>query len=288
MFWILAMALNDSLLDVRGLRVRFPGRDGEPVEVVKGIDFTVGTEKVALVGESGSGKSLTARALLGLVPHPGQVIAEHLRFGGNELLGLSARQWQALRGTRLSLVLQDPKYSLNPVLKVGAQVEEALVLHTRLGRRERREKVLHMLDAVGLPNPTALYNSYPHQLSGGMGQRVMLAAMLINDPRVLIADEPTSALDSSLRDQMLELIMGLVEQRGMGLLLISHDLPLVAKYCDRVMVMYRGQIVDRCQAAELATASHPYTRTLWNCRPSALSYGHALPTLDRSVLEERP
>lgn len=282
------MALDDSLLEVRGLRVWFPGRDGEPIEVVKGIDFTVGTEKVALVGESGSGKSLTARALMGLVPRPGQVTAEHLRLGGSELLGLSARQWQALRGTRLSLVLQDPKYSLNPVLKVGTQVEEVLVLHTRLGRHERREKVLDMLEAVGLPNPTALYDRYPHELSGGMGQRVMLAAMLINDPRVLIADEPTSALDSGLRDQMLELIMGLVEQRGMGLLLISHDLPLVAKYCDRVLVMYRGQIVDQCRAVELATANHPYTRTLWSCQPSARSYGHSLPTLNRSVLEERP
>jgi peptide/nickel transport system ATP-binding protein len=286
------MALDDSLLDVRGLRVRFAGRDGESVEVVKGIDFKVGTERVALVGESGSGKSLTARALLGLVPRPGQVTAEHLRLGGTELLGLNAKQWQALRGTRLSLVLQDPKYSLNPVLKVGTQVEEVLVLHTLLGRRERREKVLEMLDAVGLPNPSALYDSYPHELSGGMGQRVMLAAMLINDPRLLIADEPTSALDSGLRDQMLELIMGLVEQRGMGLLLISHDLPLVAKYCERVLVMYRGKLVDQCRAEELATSAHPYTSTLWNCRPSALSYGQVLPTLERGLLdrnlEQRP
>ncbi|WP_397452919.1 ABC transporter ATP-binding protein [Pseudomonas sp. NA-150] len=280
------MALNDGLLDVRGLRIGFPGYDGTSVEVVKGIDFSVGTEKVALVGESGSGKSLTARALLGLIPRPAQVSAEHLRLGDSDLLGLSARQWQALRGTRLSLVLQDPKYSLNPVLKVGKQVEEVLVLHTRLGRRERREKVLEMLDAVGLPNPSALYDTYPHELSGGMGQRVMLAAMLINDPRLLIADEPTSALDSHLRDQMLELIMDLVEQRGMGLLLISHDLPLVAKYCDRVLVMYRGQIVDRCHAVELAAASHPYTRTLWSCRPSAASHGQLLPTLSRQLLEE--
>ncbi|GFM84895.1 ABC transporter ATP-binding protein [Pseudomonas cichorii] len=281
------MVRDETLLDVRGLRVGFPGPDAQRIDVVKGIDFTVGTEKVALVGESGSGKSLTARALLGLVPRPGLVSAGHLRLGGNDLLGLSEKQWQTLRGTRLSLVLQDPKYSLNPVLKVGTQVEEVLVLHTRLGRRERREKVLEMLDAVGLPNPAALYDLYPHELSGGMGQRVMLAAMLINDPRVLIADEPTSALDSSLRDQMLDLIMGLVEERGMGLLLISHDLPLVAKYCDRVLVMYRGNIVDRCRASELATASHPYTKTLWNCQPSAQSYGQPLPTLDRSLLEER-
>ncbi|KPX39349.1 Dipeptide transporter dppD-like protein [Pseudomonas syringae pv. helianthi] len=170
----------------------------------------------------------------------------------------------------------------------GLGFEEALVLHTRLGRRERREKVLHMLEAVGLPDPLAIYDRYPHELSGGMGQRVMLAAMLINDRRLLIADEPTSALDSGLRDQILELILGLVEQRNMGLLLISHDLPLVARYCDRALVMYRGRIVDRCKAAGLATASNPYTQTLWRCQPSALSYGHALPTLDRSLMETLP
>ncbi|MBX8498654.1 ABC transporter ATP-binding protein [Pseudomonas lijiangensis] len=280
------MARDETLLDVRGLRIGFPGPDGQRIDVVKGIDFTLGTEKVALVGESGSGKSLTARALLGLVPRPARVSAEHMRLGGDDLLRLNEKQWQTLRGTRLSLVLQDPKYSLNPVLKVGTQVEEVLVLHTRLGRRERREKVLDMLDAVGLPDPVSLYDRYPHELSGGMGQRVMLASMLINDPRVLIADEPTSALDSNLRDQMLDLIMGLVEERGMGLLLISHDLPLVSRYCDRVLVMYQGNIVDRCRASELATASHPYTKTLWNCQPSALSYGHPLPVLDRSLLEE--
>ncbi|MBN6717208.1 ABC transporter ATP-binding protein [Pseudomonas capsici] len=280
------MVRDETLLDVRGLHIGFPGPDGQRIDVVKGIDFTLGTEKVALVGESGSGKSLTARALLGLIPRPAQITAAHMRLGGTDLLGLNEKQWQTLRGTRLSLVLQDPKYSLNPVLKVGTQVEEVLVLHTRLGRRERREKVLEMLDAVGLPDPASLYDRYPHELSGGMGQRVMLASMLINDPQVLIADEPTSALDSNLRDQMLDLIMGLVEERGMGLLLISHDLPLVARYCDRVLVMYRGNIVDRCQASELATASHPYTRTLWNCQPSARSYGHPLPVLDRSLLEE--
>ena len=280
------MVRDETLLDIRGLRIGFPGTDGQRIDVVKGIDFTLGTEKVALVGESGSGKSLTARALLGLIPRPAQITAAHMRLGGTDLLGLNEKQWQTLRGTRLSLVLQDPKYSLNPVLKVGTQVEEVLVLHTRLGRRERREKVLEMLDAVGLPDPASLYDRYPHELSGGMGQRVMLASMLINDPQVLIADEPTSALDSNLRDQMLDLIMGLVEERGMGLLLISHDLPLVARYCDRVLVMYRGNIVDRCQASELATASHPYTRTLWNCQPSARSYGHPLPVLDRSLLEE--
>ncbi|MCR8717080.1 ABC transporter ATP-binding protein [Pseudomonas syringae] len=282
------MADEQPLLNVKGLRIGFPGPGSELIEVVKSIDFSVGTEKVALVGESGSGKSLTARALLGLVASPGQVTAEQMSLAGDDLRSLTAKQWQGLRGTRLSLVLQDPKYSLNPVLKVGTQVAEALVLHTRLGRRERREKVLDMLEAVGLPNPLALYDSYPHELSGGMGQRVMLAAMLINDPRLLIADEPTSALDSGLRDQILELILGLVEQRNMGLLLISHDLPLVARYCERALVMYRGQIVDRCHAAELATASNPYTRTLWSCQPSARTYGQPLPTLDRKLIEELP
>jgi peptide/nickel transport system ATP-binding protein len=156
-----------------------------------------------------------------------------------------------------------------------------MTLHGKATAATRRDRIRDMLSAVGLDATRRILDAYPHQLSGGMGQRVMLAMMLINGPRLLIADEPTSALDAGLRDQVLELMMNLVEKRRMGLLLISHDLPQVARYCERVLVMYQGRIVDRCSAASLAQASHPYTRTLWNCRPSGRTYGTELPVLDR-------
>ncbi len=245
----------------------------------------MGQERLALVGESGSGKSLTARALMGLLPPPLQLQAQRLTLGGEDLTRLNERQWNRLRGNKVAMVMQDPKHALNPTQQIGRQVEEPLLLHTRLGRAERREKVLDMLAAVGLPDPVALRQRYPHQLSGGMGQRVMLAIALINDPQLLIADEPTSALDHQMRDQVLQLIENLVEQRNMGLILISHDLQQVAHYCERVLVMYKGELLDQLPADRLATATHPYTRTLWSCRPSRETHGKQLPVLDRVLLE---
>ena len=187
-----------------------------------------------------------------------------------------------MRGAGMAMILQDPRYALNPVLSVGAQIDESLRLHQKLGSAERSERVLDIMEAVGLPEPQRLRHAYPRHLSGGMGQRVMLAIMLVNGPRLLIADEPTSALDAALREQVLELMTMLVETRRMGLLLISHDLQQVARYCDRALVMFQGRIVDVRKAGELSTASHPYTRTLWSCRPSAASYGTMLPELDRT------
>jgi peptide/nickel transport system ATP-binding protein len=190
-----------------------------------------------------------------------------------------------LRGARAGLVLQDPRFALNPVQTIGRQVEEPLLLHSRLGKAERRSRALDMLAAVGLDNPAEVYRLYPGELSGGMGQRVMIAAMLIGGPMLLVADEPTSALDQELRDQVLELLTRLVQERGMGLLLISHDLQQVARFADRALVMYRGRIVDEQPAASLSRSDHPYTRTLWECRPSAATYGTRLPTLRREALE---
>jgi peptide/nickel transport system ATP-binding protein len=281
--WILVMGIDNRLLIADRLSVLLPAP--QPVALVKEISFSMGQERLALVGESGSGKSLTARALMGLLPPPLQVRAQRLTLGGDELTQLNERQWNRLRGTKVAMVMQDPKHALNPTQPIGKQVEEPLLLHTRLGRAERREKVLDMLAAVGLPDPTALRQRYPHQLSGGMGQRVMLAIALINDPQLLIADEPTSALDHQMRDQVLQLIENLVEQRNMGLILISHDLQQVAHYCERVLVMYKGELLDQLPADQLAAATHPYTRTLWSCRPSRETHGKPLPVLDRALLE---
>lgn len=254
-------------------------------ELVKSISFSLGRERVALVGESGSGKSLTARSLMGLLSPALVLQAETLSIAGENALTLNERRWNTLRGSQLAMVMQDPKYALNPMRTIGWQVAEPLKLHARLSRAEIKEKVCEMLDAVGLPQPAQLMQRYPHQLSGGMGQRVMLAIALIADPQFLIADEPTSALDHAMRDQVLALIRRLVEQRNMGLLLISHDLQQVSEHCERVMVMYQGEILDTLPADELPRATHPYTRTLWSCRPSKATQGQPLPVLDRAALE---
>ncbi|KMV72641.1 peptide ABC transporter ATP-binding protein [bacteria symbiont BFo2 of Frankliniella occidentalis] len=260
--------------------------EGRPL--VDGISFEIGKERVALVGESGSGKSLTARSLMGLLAPSLSLNASQLSLAGNDLRHLKPSQWQSLRGGKVAMVMQDPKYALNPSKTIGWQVEEPLLLHRKLSRRQRQEKVLAMLEAVGLANPHQLIKRYPNQLSGGMGQRIMLAIALITDPEFLIADEPTSALDHAMRDQVLSLIQDLVAQRDMGLLLISHDLQQVADHCQRVMVMYQGKILDRLAAKELSQATHPYTQTLWACRPSLATKGKRLPTLDRAALEGYP
>ncbi|WJW95784.1 ABC transporter ATP-binding protein [Enterobacter pseudoroggenkampii] len=254
--------------------------DYPAARVVNNLSFTLGNERLALVGESGSGKSMSARALMGLVRKPGIVSANRLNVLGNDLLNLSSRRWQALRGNGIAMVLQDPRYALNPVKSVAAQLDEALTLHQRLPRSERQARIHDIIRAVGLSEN--VLSRYPGELSGGMGQRVMIAIALVNNPQVLIADEPTSALDARLRSQILELLVQQCEERRMAMLLISHDLPLVAEHCDRVLVMYQGEKVDEMEASQLPQATHPYTRTLWTCRPDAHTYGQMLPTLDRS------
>ena len=267
--------MTEPRLSVEGLNIDYPG-----ARVVNQMRFTLGNERLALVGESGSGKSMTARALMGLVRKPGIVSAKRLNVLGRDVLSLNAKGWRALRGNDIAMVLQDPRYALNPVKTVYAQLEEALTLHQRLSRRERQEKIEAAVLAMGLD--VRVLNRYPGELSGGMGQRVMIAIALINDPQILIADEPTSALDARLRNQILELLVTQCEQRHMAMLLISHDLPLVAQHCHRVLVMYQGNGVDEMAACELPQATHPYTRTLWTCRPNAQTYGQMLPTLDRT------
>lgn len=272
--------MTGPLLDIQGLNVTFPTRDGV-ASVVKDLSLRMGQEKVGIVGESGSGKSMTAKAILGLVKPPGRVTAARMALNGMDLGSLSPRQWRELRGTRMSMILQDPKFSLNPVIAVGHQIEETLLLHASLGKSVRRERALHILRAVGMDDPLRVYRSYPHELSGGMGQRVMIAMMLIASPELLIADEPTSALDVIVREQVLRLLDTLAAERKFGLILISHDLPMVARFCDRILVMYRGRVVETVRASELGNARHPYTRGLLSCLPSPGNRGRPLANLVR-------
>ena len=271
-----------ALLEIEGLRVSFPTPTGR-AEVVRGISFTLGRERLGIVGESGSGKSMTGRAILRLVRPPGRQSAERMIFDGIDLAAQSERQMRRLRGARISMIMQDPKFSLNPVMTVGEQIAEALRVHERLPRRALRQRVIEMLDAVRIHEPEHVARLYPHEVSGGMGQRVMIAMMLIPRPDLLIADEPTSALDVSVQAQVLDLIDDLVRESGMGLILISHDLGLVSRYCDRILVMNAGEIVESCAAGDLQHARHPYTRGLIASVPRMEETRDVLPVLDRSA-----
>lgn len=270
-------------LCIEDLTITFPTPRGL-VQVVKSLSFDMGTERIGIVGESGSGKSMTARAILGLVRHPGIVQAKQLSFNNQDLRQLSPKQWRAIRGRRIAMIMQDPKFSLNPVQRVGPQIAESALLHHVFSRKQQRHKVLAMLENVGIDYPERIYKAYPHHLSGGIGQRVMIAAMLMSEPELLIADEPTSALDVMVRGQVLDVIDEQVRQRGMGLLMISHDLSMVANFCDRVLVMYQGEIVDSCAAKDLYQSTHPYTQGLLNCLPRAENRHQPLKTLNREAI----
>ena len=268
------------LLDVKKLGVRFPTRTGV-IEAVRGISFTLGRERLGIVGESGSGKSQTGRAIMGLTPANAEISAERLEFDGIDLIKAPARLRRDFRGKRIAMILQDPKYSLNPVMTIGRQILETLRTHEKVGQAEARERALAMLEAVQIRDASRVYDLYPHEVSGGMGQRAMIAMMLIAGPELLIADEPTSALDVTVQLDILRILDRLVAERGMGLIFISHDLRLVSSYCDRVIVMYAGKIVEELPAAELGQARHPYTRGLLNCMPEIGEHRHPLPVLDR-------
>ena len=272
---------NAPVLVVDDLRVAFPNRDGGYVEAVRGVSFQLGRERLGIVGESGSGKSQTGRAILGLTAPEGRVTARRLQFHGTDLLGCSPRQRRELRGGRIAMVLQDPKFSLNPVMTIGDQITETLRAHSRVSGREARQAALAALESVQIDDPARVCRLYPHEVSGGMGQRAMIAMMLIANPELLIADEPTSALDVTVQLQVLAILDGLVRQRGMGLIFISHDLRLVSTFCDRILVMYAGRVVEEIAAGGLADARHPYALGLLNCLPKLGDARHPLPTLER-------
>ncbi|CAM5450404.1 ABC transporter ATP-binding protein [Mycolicibacterium aubagnense] len=271
-----------NLLEVDNLKVRFPTRTGV-IEAVRGVSFSLGRERLGIVGESGSGKSQTGRAIMGLTDPRAEVSADRLQFDGVDLLSLPARERRALRGKRVAMILQDPKYSLDPVISIGRQIVETLRTHEKVSKAEARERALDMLAAVQIRDPKRVFDLYPHEVSGGMGQRAMIAMMLIADPELLIADEPTSALDVTVQLDVLAILDKLVSTRGMGLVFISHDLRLVSSFCDRVVVMYAGKVVEQLPASELANAQHPYTQGLLDCMPKIGNDRHPLPVLARKA-----
>ncbi len=260
----------EPVLEVSNLKTVFDTRDGA-VHAVNGVSFTLAPgELLGVVGESGSGKSVTMMSLMGLLPMPPARIAEgEIRFEGRDVRAMTERQLRGLRGGNVGFVFQDPMTSLNPVFTVGYQLMEPLREHLRLSRKAARARAAELLGLVGIPDAEARLDAFPHQFSGGMRQRVMIAMALACDPKVLIADEPTTALDVTIQAQILELVRGLRQRLGMGIIWITHDLGLVAGIADRVMVMYAGQIVEHGPVGELfANPRHPYTRALLETVPS--------------------
>jgi peptide/nickel transport system ATP-binding protein len=258
-----------TLLEVKNLRLDFPGPDGV-MHPVDGVSFSISKgEVLALVGESGSGKSLTSLALLRLVPPPGRIAPQsRITFDDVDLLGLKESAMREVRGGKIGMVFQDPMTSLNPVLTVGDQVVETIRAHQSIGKRPAKDRAITLLTEVGIPDPADRFSAYPHQLSGGLRQRVMIAIALAAEPALLIADEPTTALDVTVQAQILELLDQLRQRHGMAVLLITHDLGIVAGRADRVAVMYAGQIMETAQTVELfRRPSHPYTRALFASIP---------------------
>ena len=256
------------LLDIRGLTVRFATRGGA-FTAVDGIDLRVQRDEVlAIVGESGSGQSVAMLAIMGLLPWTATVTAERMQFDGQDLRSLTARQRRALIGRDIAMVFQEPMSSLNPCFTVGWQIGEALATHLKLGRAARRDRVVELLEQVGIPDAARRASAFPHQLSGGMCQRVMIAMALACQPRLLIADEPTTALDVTIQAQILDLLLALKRQQGMALVLITHDLGVVAETADRVVVQYAGRQVEAAPAQALFTdPHHPYTAALLSALP---------------------
>ena len=254
------------LLSVEDLHVTYDTPTGL-VRAVSGVSFELGREKLGIVGESGSGKSQTGRAILGLTAPGGQVRARRMEFEGTDLLTADQPTMRRIRGAGISMIMQDPKYSLNPVMTVGAQIEEAFLIHSKSSKRVARERTLEMLRAVKIREPQRVYKAYPHEVSGGMGQRIMIAMMMIPEPDIIIADEPTSALDVTVQLQVLAVLDDMIAERRMGLIFISHDLNLIASFCDRILIMYGGKVMEQCTADNLHQAQHPYTRGLLNCLP---------------------
>jgi peptide/nickel transport system ATP-binding protein len=258
---------QSTILSIDNMSVQFPALSGS-VTAVRNVSFKVGREKVGIIGESGSGKSTAGRAIMQLQPPGAIVTADRMQFEDVDLLAANEQQMRTIRGSRISMILQDPKYSLNPVMTVGEQISETVVLHEGASWRDARMRTLAMLERVNIRDPERVYTLYPHEVSGGMGQRIMISMMLISSPSLIIADEPTSALDVTVRQQVLSILDDLITERDIGLIFISHDLNLVRSFCDRVIIMYAGRIVETLEADNLEQTTHPYTQGLLNALPS--------------------
>lgn len=263
-----------SLLEVKNLSVLF-GPEGQEFKAVDQISLTVEAgEVVGIVGESGSGKSVSSLAIMGLIDFPGKVHADQMVFAGQDLQKLSEKDRRNITGKDIAMIFQEPMSSLNPCFTVGDQIMEAIEIHQGGSRKERREKALSLLRQVGIPAPESRLSAYPHQLSGGMSQRVMIAMAIACDPILLIADEPTTALDVTIQAQIIDLLLELQRKKNMGLILITHDLALVSEAADRIVVLYAGQVVETGNVAEIfSQPRHPYTQALLNSMPES-AIGH--------------
>ncbi|CAN5754592.1 ABC transporter ATP-binding protein [soil metagenome] len=279
-----ATDVGDPLLEVHGLKTSFTTRAGI-VRAVTGIDFSVARgEVLGLVGESGCGKSVTSMSIIGLIAKPGRVEAGTVDFDGHDLLRLPDREMRKIRGDRIAMIFQQPQSSLNPVMRVGDQVGEVLEVHRDMKRAAARSRVLELMSMVGIPDPERRLKAYPHELSGGMAQRVMIAMALACEPELLIADEPTTALDVTIQAQILDLMRTLQKETGTAIILITHDLGVVAEMCDRVAVMYAGEIVEQTDVRTLfAEPRHPYTQGLIGAVPVPGNIRDELATIPGSV-----
>lgn len=273
-----------ALLEASGLTTEFPGPSGA-LPIVDQIDFHIDPgEVLALVGESGCGKSMTALSVMRLVPKPGRVSGGRLSLAGSDLLSLSVNDMRRVRGRRIAMIFQEPMTSLNPVVRVGQQVMEAIRLHEDLSRSQARQRARDLFAEVGIPDPEARLDTYPHQLSGGLKQRVMIAMALSTRPELLIADEPTTALDVTIQAQIVRLLQELQRERNMAILLITHDLGIVNELSDRVAVMYAGRIVETgSRETVFSHASHPYTQGLLRSNPALATPGQRLPEISGVV-----
>jgi peptide/nickel transport system ATP-binding protein len=267
-----------SLLDVDDLHTHFGTQPGGIVRAVDGVSFAMARGDVlGLVGESGCGKSVTALSIMRLLPPPGRIAAGRIALDGEDLLAKDAEAMRRVRGGRIAMVFQEPMTSLNPVFSIGDQIVAGILAHAGLSRRAAWERAVEMLDHVQIPSPQQRARDYPHQLSGGLRQRAMIALALAPGPALLIADEPTTALDVTIQAQILDLLQRLQADRGMAVLMITHDLGVVAEVCHRVAVIYAGRIVELASAASLfARPLHPYTRGLLRCRPHPARFGQPL------------
>jgi len=276
---------TSSLIDIKGLRVLFHGDDGRTTHAVDTVDLTVANgATLGLVGESGCGKSVTSLAIMGLLSKQSAEVSGSIKFEGIDLLESSDETLRSLRGNRLAMIFQEPMTSLNPSLTIGDQITETILRHRGGSRRAARERAIEMLRRVHIPSPERRIDEYPHKLSGGMRQRVMIAMALACDPRLLIADEPTTALDVTLQAQILELMRELKSASGAAIILITHDLGVVAEVCNEVAVMYAGEIVERAEVDELfASPQHPYTVGLLGSIPRLDRRASHLATIDGMV-----